>query len=92
MDMSEPKSFTPNYATHPATTLREKREEMKISLAELAERCGLTEQELRNFAKERTDVTNHLAAALEKGTHIPAHFWKNRQKHYDGIQKKYMKS
>jgi len=46
---------------------------------------GVEEDIIVNIVMEKEDavITPQLAEALHKALNIPAHFWINRQRHYD---------
>lgn len=77
-------NFIPPVAFHPGVTLSEKLSEMGMDAAEFARLISLPEQTVRSVIDGAIPVTSDLAVAFEGGTGIPAHFWLNKQRVYDG--------
>jgi len=75
--------FTPVRHFHPGETLREKLNEMEMSVKELSVRTGETEQALLEVLDCRSAINARLALRLEYVTSVPADFWLRKQSNYD---------
>ncbi|MDD2243888.1 MAG: helix-turn-helix domain-containing protein [Dysgonamonadaceae bacterium] len=68
---------------HPAVTLREKLEEMGMSIKEFALRTGKPEKIILAVLNEESTITQEMAVLFEKVTKISASFWINKQARYN---------
>ena len=68
---------------HPGETLKEKMEEMEISVKEFATRIGKPEQMVLELVECRMPVNAEWALLLEYTTGIEAEFWLTKQSNYD---------
>lgn len=75
--------YTPDVVFHPATTLKEKLEEMGMSKKEFALRTGKPEKTIIAVLKEESSLTPEMAILFENVTQIPAQFWINKQARYN---------
>lgn len=75
--------FTPTVVFHPAETLREKLEEMRMSIKEFALRTGKPEKTIIAVLNEESSLTPEMAVLFENVTQIPASFWINKQARYN---------
>ena len=81
--MVQKKKFRIVYAFHPGTTLREKLEEMGMSVKEFAVRTSKPEKTINAVLMGDSSLTPDMAVAFEQITMIPAHMWLNLQRNYD---------
>lgn len=81
--MKTKKNFMPVYAFHPGITLREKLEEMGMSVKEFALRTTKPEKTINAVLNGSSAVTPDMSVAFEQITMIPAHLWLNLQRNYD---------
>ena len=81
--MVQKKSFKAVYAFHPGITLREKLEEMGMSIKEFAVRTSKPEKTINAVLTGDSSLTPDMAVAFEQITMIPAHMWLNLQRNYD---------
>ncbi|MBR2128092.1 MAG: HigA family addiction module antidote protein [Bacteroidales bacterium] len=70
-------------AYHPGYTLREKLEEMQMSVKEFAVRTTKPEKTINAVLNGTSALTPDMAIAFETVTLIPAHLWMNLQREYD---------
>ncbi len=75
--------FVPPVAFHPGETLSEKLKEMGMSVKEFAVRISKPEKTIFAIINGSSSITSDMAVAFEVVTHIPAHFWLNKQRSYD---------
>ena len=81
--METKKKFLMPVVIHPGCNVREWLEENEMTAAELARRSGLSEASIRRIADGWEDITPESAAALERGTGMPADFLLRFQQHYE---------
>jgi len=81
--MAQKKKFRVVYAFHPGTTLREKLDEMGMSVKEFAVRTSKPEKTINAVLVGDSSLTPDMAVAFEQITMIPAHMWLNIQRNYD---------
>lgn len=81
--MANKEKFIPAIAIHPGKTLEEKLKEMGMSVKEFAVRTSKPEKTIFAVIKGKSSITSDMAIAFESVTKIPAHFWLNKQRHYD---------
>ena len=81
--MAQKKKFRAVYAFHPGTTLREKLDEMGMSVKEFAVRTSKPEKTINAVLMGNSSLTPDMAVAFEQITMIPAHMWLNLQRNYD---------
>lgn len=81
--MSNRKHFKLVYAYHPGETLREKLQEMEMSVKEFAIRTTKPEKTINAVLIGESAVTPDMSIAFEQITRIPAHFWLNLQRNFD---------
>lgn len=74
--------YDPDYVSPPGETLLEVLEEKKMSQAELAERTGRPRKTINEIINGKTAITSDTALQLERVLGIPAHFWSQREQHY----------
>lgn len=75
--------YNPDIVFHPASTLKEKLEEIGMSIHEFALKTSMPEDTILSILKEESSVTSEMAILFEDITEIPAKFWINRQARYD---------
>jgi addiction module HigA family antidote len=75
--------YKPDIVFHPATTLKEKLEEMGMSNKEFALRTGKPEKTIIAVLKEQSSFTPEMAVLFENVTQIPAQFWINKQARFN---------
>lgn len=81
--MTQEKKFKAVYAFHPGITLREKLNEMGMSVKEFAVRTSKPAKTINAVLMGRSSLTPDMAVAFEQITMIPAHLWMNLQRNYD---------
>lgn len=81
--MNSLNSYIPSVVFHPAVTLREKLDEMSMSIKEFALRTGKPEQTIIAVLNEDSSLTPEMAVLFENVTQIPASFWINKQARYN---------
>jgi len=75
--------YKPDVVFHPATTLKEKLDEMGMSIKEFALRTEKPEKTIIAVLKEESSLTPEMAILFEKVTKIPAKFWIKKQARYN---------
>ena len=71
---------------HPGETLREKLEEMEMSVKEFSTRIGKPEQMVLDLVDCKMSINAEWALLLEYSTGISAEFWMKKQNNYDLYQ------
>ena len=74
---------TPFMATHPGELMRDEMRERGLTQRQLATLAGLTPSMVSALVNARCNVTEDIAAALEKALGIPVVMWMNLQSQYD---------
>lgn len=74
---------TPYIATHPGELMRDEMRERGLTQRQLASLSGLTPSMVSALVNARCNVTEDIAAALEKALGIPVVMWMNLQSQYD---------
>ena len=69
--------------TPPGVTLKEKIQEMGLTVEVFANTCGISADTVTAILQNSASITTDIATALERATKIPVHFWLNRQRIYD---------
>ena len=67
----------------PGDMLREKIEEIGMSIKEFALRCGKPEPVILAVLQGKSSLTSEMAILFEKILGIPAHLWLNLQSQFD---------
>ena len=75
--------YYPQEVLHPSNTLMDKLKEMRMSRKEFALRTGKPEKTVIAVLKGTSSITSEMAVLFENITKIPAHFWLNKQTHYN---------
>ncbi len=75
--------YNPTMVFHPGETLEEKLDEMGMGPKEFAIRTGKPEKTVFAILKGKSSITPEMAVQFEHVLKIPAHFWLNKQRHYD---------
>jgi addiction module HigA family antidote len=75
--------YNPDIVFHPASTLKEKLEEMGMSTHEFALNTGMPEDTILSILREESSITPEMAILFDNITGIPAKFWINKQIRYD---------
>ncbi len=73
-------------AYHPGDTLKEKLNELGMSIKEFSVRTSKPEKTIIAVIKGTSSITSEMAVSFESVTRIPAHFWMNKQRLYDEYQ------
>lgn len=81
--MSLTNQYTPDVVFHPAITLNEKLEEMRMSKKEFALRTGKPEKTILAVLNEESSITPEMAIQFENVTQVPANFWIRKQARYN---------
>ena len=68
---------------HPGESLAEYLSEEDMSVKEFAARTNKPEKTIHAVLSGKSSITNDMAIAFEKVTHMPAHYWMNKQNNYD---------
>lgn len=76
--------YWPDYVTPPGETLLETLAAVQITQVELAERTGNSLQTIEEIVNGKTLITAEMAWQLERVLGVPAHFWQNRERRYQG--------
>jgi len=79
--------YNPDHAMHPSNTLREKLEEMGISVKKFAIKIGKSEKVIYEILNGKGSITYELAVKFEKVLKIPANFWLKKQANYNEFNK-----
>ena len=74
--------YRPDTVTPPGDTLGETLDVLGMTIPELAERIGETENTIEKIVKHSGPITPSIATKLEKALGIPASFWNNRERNY----------
>lgn len=83
--MLKQNQYNPQSVQHPGATLAEKLTEMGMGPKEFALRTGKPEKTITAILKGNSSITADMAVLFERVTKIPAHFWMNYQRGYDGL-------
>ncbi len=75
--------FKPSISFHPGVTLAEKLQELGMSVTDFAVMVAQPTETIRGVIDGNISVTFEMANAFENITHIPTHFWLNKQRNYD---------
>lgn len=75
--------FKPSISFHPGVTLAEKLQELGMSVTDFALLADQPTETIQGILDGDISVTFEMANAFERITHIPAHFWINKQRNYD---------
>ena len=75
--------YRPVKAFHPGGTLREKLEEMEMSVKEFALRTSKPEKTINAVLNGVSSLTPDMSISFEQVTGIPARMWLNLQRSYD---------
>lgn len=70
-------AFTPEYSVAPGEILAETLEARRISQAELAARCGLSEKHVSQVITGKASITSDTALLLERTLGVAASLWLN---------------
>lgn len=74
--------YAPDAVSPPGETLEETIEVLGMSQAELAERMGRPQKTINEIVNGKPAITPDTALQLERVLGVPAHFWLNREQHY----------
>jgi addiction module HigA family antidote len=83
LTMTPSHTYLPDTISHPGETLREKLEELGMSLKELALRTGQPEKTISFILNGESGITPDMAVRFEDVLKVPARFWVRRQGLYD---------
>lgn len=72
-----------NLAIHPGEFLEEEIEFIGMTRWEFAERTGISVHVINEIIQGKRNITDEVAAELEKVLGSPAHMWVNSQARYD---------
>lgn len=75
MATTEKNQFTPDYAVHPGSILREILESRNIKQVDLAQRCDLSEKKVSRIVNEKAPISAQLAMRLERVLGMSADIW-----------------
>lgn len=76
-------AFDPNWVVKPGETIREYMQEHNLSVGQLSIYCNLDVNVLNAWLRRvPLPITERHAEALERGTGIPASFWRNLERNY----------
>jgi len=79
------KIYNPQTFTHPGEILKEKLEELDMTIKEFALRASKPEKTIHSILNLESSITSEMAVLFENILEIPAHFWLNFQIKYDEI-------
>ncbi len=74
--------YLPDYVSPPGETRQETLAAVGISLVEIAERTGSSQQAIEEIINGMTPITAEMVWQLERVLGVPAHFWQNRERRY----------
>lgn len=80
--MSNIQTYFPNKPMHPGFSLAEDLKFLSLSVAEAAERTGISQKHLSNIVNGKASITPEVALKLEKLTGTEASFWNNLTRNY----------
>ena len=80
--MEKRKDFTNTLISPPGDTLKEHLDFIGMKPGELAQKMNVSQEKIDDLICGREPVTVEIAAKLESVLHIPATFWRNREKEY----------
>jgi len=86
--MAKHNQYFPQTMPHPGRTLVEKLEEMGMGSKEFAIRTCIPEKTISAILNGKSAITPDMAIQFDNVTQIPAHFWMNSQRIYDGYAEK----
>ena len=75
--------FNPDWAVHPGQTLHELLTESGISQVDAATACGVSQKHMSRVITGKAGIGPEFAVALERFTHVDAHFWLRYQADWD---------
>lgn len=75
--------YQPIIHFHPGETLREKLEELSMSLDEFSKRTGYLKSLVSQVINGETDITQEMANRFESVLKIPSRFWIRKQSSYN---------
>lgn len=81
--MANKNQYFPQSVPHPGIDLAEKLEELSMGPKEFALRTGKPEKTIIAIISGKSSITPEMAVQFENVLKIPAHYWLNRQRHYD---------
>ena len=76
-------TITMDIAFHPGETLKEKLEEMQLSVHDFSEKSKVPEGLIVNIINDDVSISSEVAVAFEQVTKIPADMWIRMQHSYD---------
>ena len=82
--MATKNQYNPHSYPHPGETLEEKLQEIGMGPKEFGIRTGIPEKTVYAIIKGESSITTEMAVQFESVTKIPANFWLNSQRLYDG--------
>ncbi len=74
--------YVPDVVSPPGETLEETIDALGMSQAELAEHMGRPHKTINEIVNGKAAITPDTALQLERVSGVPAHFWLNREQHY----------
>ena len=80
--MSNTQTYFPNKPIHPGFSLAGDLKFLSLSVAEAAERTGISQKHLSNIVNGKASITPEVALKLEKLTGTEASFWNNLTRNY----------
>ncbi len=75
-------TYFPNKPIHPGVSLAEDLKFLSLSVAEAAERTGISQKHLSNIITGKVSITPEVALKLEKVTGTEASFWNSLTRNY----------
>ena len=75
--------YNPNKVFHPGETLKEKLNEMNITIEVFSKISNINVNKLKNIIECKDNIDNDIANKLEEHLKIPKSFWLNLQKMYE---------
>lgn len=75
--------FSQEEVFHPGETLKDKLDEMGISVSVFSHECKCTEGVINDIISGRKDINQRLAEKFEDVLGISSYFWMSRQQEYN---------
>lgn len=75
--------YFPQTMSCPGETLKEKLQEMTITVKEFSNLIDISEDQIMGIVNGKVEITDIIALKFEIVTKIPAHFWINSQCRYN---------
>ena len=77
-----PAEYTPDTAVPPGRTISDMLQDLEVSVAEFADRAGLTEDQGFALINGNHRIDRELAGFLSEYLGVPVHVWENLERNY----------